>query len=237
MEAAASAVPVPQIHAIGSWREHPALLIAWCPGRLLADELAARPWRAWALGVEFGRVQAAIHALPVPAALRDHPVPWEAWAGPDAALRERLEAIRPRPAVLLHLDYHPLNVLVDGGRVAGVLDWANARAGDPRADLARTASILRLAPLPGGAAGRAAWAVRRVLAAGWRRGYRQDAGSADEMAPFYAWAGAVMERDLAPRVGRPDLPWLTPAYLARVHRWAVAWQARAGVARYRREPR
>lgn len=31
-----------------------------------------------------------------------------------------------------------------GPRITGVLDWENARAGDPRADLARTVSILLL---------------------------------------------------------------------------------------------
>jgi len=130
MEAAvAGGVPVPEVHAVGTWRGHPALLLAWCPGRPLAHEVRVRPWRAWALGVAFGRAQAAIHALPAPAIPRDHPVSWEAWAGPDEALRACLGAVRPRPPVLLHLDYHPLNVLAAGGRVAGVLDWVERAGG------------------------------------------------------------------------------------------------------------
>lgn len=226
--AAAGGVPVPRVHAAGAWRDRPALLLSWCPGRPLGDELRARPWHAWPLGVRFGRMQAAIHALPVPPPLLDHPVPWRAWAGPDAALDACLQAVAPRADVLLHLDYHPLNVMVDGGRLTAVIDWANARSGDPRADLARTAGILRFAPPASGVLALPAGATLRLFEAGWRRGYRRAAGPIGGMAPFYAWAGAVMARDLAPRLGRPDLPWLTPAYLARVRRWTVAWRARAG---------
>jgi hypothetical protein len=164
----------------------------------------------------------------LPTDLPDHPVPWQAWAGPDPALRTCLAALPARPPALLHLDFHPLNVLVGDGRVTAVLDWANARAGDPRADLARTLSILRLAPLPRGITGALEWTARRAFEAGWRRGYRRVAGSPGGLAPFCWWAGLVMERDLAPRLGRADLPWLTPAFLDRVRRWTADWRVRAG---------
>jgi aminoglycoside phosphotransferase (APT) family kinase protein len=226
MAAAAEAgIPVPRVLAKGSWDNRPALLLSWMPGRLLRHELERRPWRAWTLGVEFGRVQAAIHAVPVPAALRPHPVSWIEWAEPEAALRDRLRRSSDGE-VLLHLDYHPANVLVEGGRVSAVLDWANARAGDRRADLARTAAILRFAPLTERPSPVAAIA-RRAFIAGWRLGYRGMAGRVTGMAPFYAWAAAVMRHDLAPRVGRTDLPWLTPALLADIRRWGDGWRASA----------
>ncbi len=228
MAAAAGTVPVPAVRAAGRWGDRPALLLAWCPGRPLRDEIRAHPWRTWALGVRFGRVQAAIHATPPPPALREHPVPWIDWAGPDEALRRCLRATAPRPPALLHLDYHPLNVMAGGGDITAVLDWANARVGDPRADLARTASILRFGPADPAVPLPIARATRRVLDAGWRHGYRQVAGRIAGMAPFYAWAGAVMVRDLAPRLGRPDLPWLTAAYLERVRAWADGWRTKAG---------
>lgn len=227
---AEAGVPVPRVRAAGSWQGRPALALDWCPGRPLADEVRAWPWRAWALGRGLGRVQAAIHATPPPAGL-EHPVPWFEWGEPDGELRMRLLVAPHRPAALLHLDYHPLNVLVAEGEVAAVLDWANARVGDPRADLARTLSILRLAPLPRGPAAPAAVAALRAIEAGWRRGYREAAGriGGQELAPFCAWAGAVMLRDLAPRLGRADLPWLTDAHLDRVRRWTARWRARAGL--------
>ena len=229
--AAAGGLPVPAVVAAGAWRDHPALLLTWSPGRPLVEALTARATdapRAQALGIAFGRAQAAIHAIPPPPELRDHPVPWEAWAGPDPHLRGCLARIPRRPPALLHLDFHPFNVLVENGAVTAVLDWANARPGDPRADLARTLSLLQSAPLPNGAAGARLRVRLHAFMTGWRDGYRQSTGWFAAPAPFCWWAGLVLERDLAPRLGRPDLPWLTPAYLARVRRWTTAWRARAG---------
>jgi aminoglycoside phosphotransferase (APT) family kinase protein len=229
MVAASSAgLPVPRVYDEGIWRGRPLLHMSWMPGRSLRDELRAHPWRAWALGVQFGRSQAAVHAVSPPAALLAHPTPWIAWANPDDALRDCLHAVAREPDVLLHLDFHPMNVLVADGRISAVLDWANARIGDPRADLAWTASILRFAPLAPGMLQPLESMVRRALSAGWRRGYREVAGPASGMAPFYAWAGAVMIRDLTPRLGRPDLPWLDLPYQERVRRWADGWREQAG---------
>ena len=226
--ASAAGLPVPRIYAEGIWRGRPVLHMSWMPGQPLRDELRARPWGARALGVQFGRAQAAVHAMSLPAALLAHPTPWVAWANPDDALRDCLHAAARGPDVLLHLDYHPMNVLVADGRVSAVLDWANARIGDPRADLARTASILRFAPLAPGVPRPLGSLLRRLFVAGWRRGYREVAGPIGGMAPFYAWAGEVMIRDLTPRLGRPDLPWLDLNYLERVRQWADGWWERAG---------
>jgi aminoglycoside phosphotransferase (APT) family kinase protein len=57
-------------------------------------------------------------------------------------LRARAGEFRAAPASFLHLDYHPQNVLVEGLRVTGVIDWANAAAGDRHFDAATTAVIL-----------------------------------------------------------------------------------------------
>src|SRR4030042_1376357 len=48
----------------------------------------------------------------------------------------------------VHMDFHPLNVLSDGRNITGVVDWTNAAAGDARADLAWTVTLLRMGPLP-----------------------------------------------------------------------------------------
>ena len=231
MRAAAGAgLPIPAVHGETTWRGHPALLLSWCEGRPLLGELDARPGRAWALGVEFGRVQARIHAVRPPAGLRGLDEVWSRWLGPDeAALLERVRALARRAPALLHLDYHPLNVLASGRRVTGVLDWANAAAGDPRLDVARTATILRLAPAPPGGSLRPSRPVRRAFARGWRRGYEQAVGPPDDLPVFYAAAGAIMERDLAPKVGRPGI-WLEPCDIDRIRRWTGAWKARLALA-------
>jgi aminoglycoside phosphotransferase (APT) family kinase protein len=223
MTAAAGSIPVPRVLAEGIWQDRPALLLSWMPGRPLWHELARRPWTAGALGAAFGRSQAAIHQVAAPEPLQRQAASWIEWADPDDALRSRLRSLSQGREVLLHLDYHQANVLVEHGRVSAVLDWANARVGDPRADLARTASILRFTPIAPGLPGPLQAAVRRAFVAGWRRGYRRVMGPVTTMAPFYAWAGRVMVRDLSPRVGRPDIPWLTPALLAEVQRWSESW--------------
>ena len=48
----------------------------------------------------------------------------------------------PAPATIVHMDYHPQNVMVSGFRVTGVLDWVNADVGDRYLCAATTAVIL-----------------------------------------------------------------------------------------------
>lgn len=230
MRAAAEAgVPVPTIVASGTWRERPALLMTWCPGQPMAAALLSDPARARELSVAFGRTQAAIHAVPAPADLAAGTPTWLDWTPPDDALRDRLHRLATGPDVLLHLDYHLLNVLVADSEITAVIDWANARGGDRRADLARTAAILRFLPLEQYMPAPAAAAFRKVVIGGWRAGYLAEAAPVRNMAPFYAWAGQGMIRDLSPRLGRPDLPWLTAGYLDRVQAWTADWRRRAGL--------
>jgi aminoglycoside phosphotransferase (APT) family kinase protein len=69
--------------------------------------------------------------------------------GPLPYLRDALEWARGRAAIysearpsLVHMDYHPQNVLVSGVHVTGVIDWVNADLGDRHLDAATTAVIL-----------------------------------------------------------------------------------------------
>ncbi|MBV9232262.1 MAG: aminoglycoside phosphotransferase family protein [Chloroflexi bacterium] len=220
--AQAGGIPVPKIHAAGIWHDYPALLLSWLPGWPLAHELRVRPWRVWLLGVLFGRMQAAIHALRAPDILLQSPDEWIAWPGPDEeALRERLRTTDHHTDTLLHLDYHPLNVLTDGRTITGVLDWTNAKAGDARADVARTVSILRIDFIDDGTPRLLLErAVRKVFERGWRTGYEQQGAPLRDLRLFYAWAGAVMERDLTHKREARDL--------ARIHRWTMNWKERIG---------
>jgi aminoglycoside phosphotransferase (APT) family kinase protein len=148
-----------------------------------------------------------MHAIRAPDDLRRGWIDWPRAA--DAHVASRLRSMPLLGDRLLHLDYHVLNVLVEAGQVTAVLDWTNAHAGDPRADLARTLTILRLAPPLGGLA---LTAARRALELGWRLGY----GSfGQHMAPFYAWAGGAMLHDMGGR--------LSPAELEPARRWTAHW--------------
>ncbi len=53
----------------------------------------------------------------------------------DLFLTLRREKPRPLPLVLVHGDFNPANFLYEGGKVTALIDWENARVGDPREDL------------------------------------------------------------------------------------------------------
>jgi aminoglycoside phosphotransferase (APT) family kinase protein len=219
-------IQVPVIIRNGMWQDRPVLLLSWVEGQTLAAQLRAHPHRIWKLGSAFGRMQAAIHRIPAPADM--DATSWIEWAGDEPELKARLYDLPSRRTTLLHLDYHPLNVMADGGEISGVLDWANARAGDPRADFARTYSILRVEPYS--TPGDPMWLAiaRRVLERAWRSGYVQAGGRLDEMALFYAWAGASMIRDLSPRIGKPGF-WMQDHHLDGVRAWRDTWKHHAGL--------
>jgi aminoglycoside phosphotransferase (APT) family kinase protein len=229
--ARAAGLPAPGVRAAGEVAGQPVLLIDWLPGDPLLHAIHETPWRTWRFGWAFGQMQARIHQIPAPAGVIGAEHAWIEWAAPEPELATLLRQQASGETVLLHLDYHPLNVLVRDGAISGVLDWTNAYGGDPRADVARTGAILRFLP------GNPAWAlqrnadVRRLLLHGWQQGYQRMAGPLSGMAPFHAWAGTLMQRDMAPRLRRADLPWLTEEWLTRVQRWTDAWRSRAIQAR------
>lgn len=225
--AAGGGLPVPQIRAEGVWRDRPALLLSWCAGRTLLAAFQRQPWRVRSLALQFGRMQARIHTVGA-TTLHSHRGDWIGWVGPEEMrIQEHLRALNPRMDALLHGDYHPLNVMTDGERITGVLDWPNAMAGDPRADLARTFVVLRFTP------GVTPRPVERVAIAlflrFWWRGYQQLAGRVEGMAPFYAWAGAATVRDQEGKIGLPGRT-IRSHDLDPLRRWTAVWKRRAGIA-------
>jgi aminoglycoside phosphotransferase (APT) family kinase protein len=224
--AEAGGIPIPTVHAEGTWRGRPALLLSWCPGQTLFAALRERPLRVWTLGAMFGRMQARLHTIPLPEVPPYKPDQWLDWGGPlDTPLRERLLAVARRPLVLCHFDYHPLNVMTDGNRVTAVLDWPNGLPGDPRADLARTIVLMQFVRPPMRPHEEAL--VRCFLRAWWH-GYHRGRGSLGAMAPFYAWAGDVTVRDQEQKIGRPGIA-LQSANLDPLRRWTDGWKRRAGI--------
>lgn len=221
--------PVPGVRAAGHWGRRPALLIDWAEGDTFTEAVRRRPWLAFVLGERFGRTQAELHALTIPperlpTALRNPKHSWIDWSHPDErGLRAELYRLRVERQVLIHLDYHPMNVLTDGDRVSAVLDWANARLGDPRADVARTECILTLSP----ASGAFSAVPARLFMWGWRRGYRAVHGPLHDMPLFRAWAGAAMLADLLPHRDTRGFP---EAFFSQARRWTERWKERAGIA-------
>jgi aminoglycoside phosphotransferase (APT) family kinase protein len=216
LAASEGGVPVPRVDAHGVYDGRPALLLDWCEGMTVVAALGCWPERATALGAACGEVLAQIHAVTVPAEHRDFG--WLRWGGltPDDPLYQQLVAYA-RHDRLLHLDYHPLNVLTDGERITAVLDWANAHAGDPRADLARAIAIIRL---DADDAPPEARPTLRAFERGLRAGYERVAGPLVDMPLFHVWAGRAMLHDLAPRLVA------NPGQAARIRRWIRLWEGK-----------
>lgn len=84
-------------------------------------------------------------------------------------LWEELAATPPwsGPRVWLHGDVHPLNILVDDGRISAVIDFGDITAGDPASDLAGAWTMFDAAARA--TFREAAGAVHEVDDATWRR--------------------------------------------------------------------
>jgi aminoglycoside phosphotransferase (APT) family kinase protein len=59
-----------------------------------------------------------------------------------ARIRARQNQFRAAPQSLVHMDYHPQNVVVKNFRLTGVIDWVRTDIGDRHLDAATTAVIL-----------------------------------------------------------------------------------------------
>jgi aminoglycoside phosphotransferase (APT) family kinase protein len=225
--AAAGGIPVPAVHAEGMWEGRPALLLEWIAGQPVVDAFRAQPWRIAALGAMCGRMHARIHTVPAPQGPEYPPDRWLEWAGTlDAPLRERMRALARVPLVLCHFDYHPLNVMTDGAHVTGVLDWPNAMAGDPRADLARTLVLMRFPPNVRLRAYETL-AIRIFLRAWWQA-YQRAAGPVGDMTSFYVWAGSTTLLDQEAKLDRPNIPRSADSFDP-LRRWTAQWRGRAGL--------
>ena len=108
--------PVPEVFGA----DGPDLVMERLAGPTMLDDLARRPWRVAGHARLLADLHDRLHILTAPAGL-PHP------AGPGDRV--------------VHLDLHPANVmLAPGGPV--VIDWSNAGAGAPGADVAMAFLIM-----------------------------------------------------------------------------------------------
>ena len=227
LRAAASVAPVPQIITQGMWQNRPVVLMEWCEGETLLHYLLQHPENTNALGIEFGRLHARINQIPAPSDLAPPNVMSDFAGWLDPALAARLRTLPAQPPALLHLDYHPLNVLTDGSRITAVLDWVNVMPGDPRADFARTVAVLRVSPIQPPVPPELRQ-LRRSFERAWRQGYLEVAGQLSDLPLFYAFAGEAMEPEYAPRLANPN-HWIQESDLTPMRRWTRYWRHCAGI--------
>jgi hypothetical protein len=174
--AAAGTVPVPRVLDEVELETGTAVLLERLPGVSAGEFALHRPDQAKAAGRSCGLLHALLAELHAPPGLPGVP-----------------SADRGTDARLLHLDLHPFNVLVGHrGEITGVIDGANAAAGDSVLDRARSWTILTLDP---GAVARRTNPGGMGLTEEWIR-----AGDLREIPrPARAWAWRFMLQDLRKR--------------------------------------
>jgi aminoglycoside phosphotransferase (APT) family kinase protein len=95
----------------------------------------------------------------------------------------------PPPAqaeVICHGDFHPLNIMMDGDQLSGVIDWANAVIAEPAFDIAglRTIALHADPGVPVAARG-VANVVRRLMVRRYMSVYRAAAPLETRNLPYY----------------------------------------------------
>jgi aminoglycoside phosphotransferase (APT) family kinase protein len=122
-------------------------------GPTMLDALARRPWRLNRYAAVLARLHHQLHLIPAPPGLRQSP------HGGDR---------------VLHLDLHPLNVLMTT-RGPVVIDWTNAAAGNPDHDVAVSWIILGAADVPSGPMARLLRAARGLFLSSFLKWFDRDA--------------------------------------------------------------
>lgn len=206
-------LPVPDVIRTAMIDNRPAMLTTFVPGTTVAVALAADSTRATDFGRELGTLLGEINRLPAPEGLAP-PDRWLDRAGPAVApLRDRLATL-PHADRLLHLDFHPENVMMSDGDVTGVIDWTNTLPGPPHIDLGRSRAILQLIRMLPSVAPEVAAAVED-FATGLIDGHASIHGPDPEPDLTLAWGVATQCIDFAPQAALPE-SWVTPELLAQL---------------------
>jgi Ser/Thr protein kinase RdoA (MazF antagonist) len=160
----------------------PGLIMERIDGPDLLTLIGRRPWTVFRIARICGEVHARLHEVQAPRVIPSlkEALKWRIdTAGPlpphlaEFAL-ETLDGL-PDGDRLCHGDFHPGNILMAGDEPV-LIDWTNARRGDPMADVARTRMMLRLGEAPPGtsfALRALALVGRNLLVALYLRSYRR----------------------------------------------------------------
>jgi aminoglycoside phosphotransferase (APT) family kinase protein len=184
----------------------PFLVSEQAPGQPLPDFLYHHAWRIVDLPLRMGKLHAQLHQLPVDSALqKSEPfldrqlkemnklMKKHQLAGLEAGLIWLAEhkPAQEEPSVILHLDFHPLNLLYDTQKGFTVLDWSQIDIGDRHADVAVSKMFMDCMQIErkGLWARFNFWGGRLLLRSGYLAGYRRSLQLRNELLPYYlAWA-------------------------------------------------
>ncbi len=144
-----------------TYLDGPFLIMKRICGPTLLHSLLRRPWRLIHGPVEMAQLHARLHRLPtrgfpdlagclLTRRLEEMATAIDEYGlqglqpGLDWLLLHRPAA--PSTARILHLDFHPLNLVVDQNGSLVVLDWNEAEIGDPHADVGTTVMLMDCLP-------------------------------------------------------------------------------------------
>ncbi|GAA0339834.1 hypothetical protein GCM10008967_32750 [Bacillus carboniphilus] len=216
--AASQMIPAPAVRTVKIVDDLAVMVSDWVSGQTVLEELISNPEQAFSIGEEFGRVQAKIHNLRKADTLIQIPGNWlKPATDEEKDVFEKIDTLTKEDTkTLLHLDYHPLNVMMEIGKITAVLDWVNAGFGDPRLDVARTYSILQFEQLRQTSPFEELKPTLQEFEKGWLKGYTEIAGELKSIELFHKWAGIRHARDLGDRITEEDR--------VKLHEWSVSWR-------------
>jgi aminoglycoside phosphotransferase (APT) family kinase protein len=161
----------------------PFLIMEEVAGQSLMRAMLGRPWKLFHLAGSMAKTHARLHEFPTAdfpslegtfherhfSALRSAIAPFSL-DGLTSGLDwlETHQPSMPESASILHMDYHPLNLIVRADGSLAVLDWTYADLGDPHCDVGMTMMLLETVPASGDHLGhRLAIGIGRPAVAWW----------------------------------------------------------------------
>ena len=146
-------IPCPVFYGTIEVDGRPGLIYEWIRGPSMGDWLAKNPWQVDRVGRMLAELHIKIHTSPAPGAPSQR-----------ERLQRRIQSVSllndvqkkkalgilemlPDGDRLCHGDFHPGNIIM-ASRGPLVIDWVDVTSGNPLADVARTALLIRSAIIP-----------------------------------------------------------------------------------------
>jgi aminoglycoside phosphotransferase (APT) family kinase protein len=156
--------PIPRVDEVSG--DGTELVMERIDGVNMVEALNTAPWKAKRFGRTLADLHNELHALSAPEWLPRAPV----------GVGDRL----------LHLDLHPLNVMMSSGGPI-VIDWARTARGDPTIDLALTWTLISAGEVPTkGFKGKLVGSIRARLIRGFIEDFDRDVVG-NEVEAVVAW--------------------------------------------------
>jgi len=147
-------VPVPAVEGVVEVDGRVGIVFKRVDGPTMLEDMLSRPWKLGRYARIMAKLQAEMHSREIAElpSLREalEEVVSNQEEMPDNIRNVLVDALRlPDGNSVLHGDFHPENIIMSS-RGPVIIDWSEAKRGNPLADAARTWFLIRMgAPIPG----------------------------------------------------------------------------------------